>query len=68
MKAFFPSSRNVFLNEYFILPLGKGFFLKWKPSTLFETLFLIPEPVTEMSGKQFLKTELILASRNSFSG
>ena len=66
MKAFFffPSSGNAFLNESFITALGKGFFLKWKPSTLFETLFLIPETVTNISVKQFLKTELLLTSGN----
>ena len=65
VKAFFfPSSGNAFLNESFIPALGKGFFLKWKPSTLFETLSLIPETGTDMSVKQFLKTELLLTSGN----
>ena len=38
----------------------------WKPSSFFETFFLIPETVTDISGKQFLKTELILLVENDF--
>ena len=62
-ESFFPSSRNVFLNESFIPTNGKGFFLQ-KLSTLFESLFLISEAVTYTSEKQFSNIELILTSGN----
>ena len=64
--SFFPSSGNVFFNESFI-PAIRGFSLYWKPSTLFESSFLLAKTVIDMSGNHFLKTNLILASGNSFS-
>ena len=65
--SLFPSSRNVFFNETFIPAIGEGFSLYWKHSTLLESSFLPTKTVTDMSGNHFLKTDLILASRNSFS-
>ena len=61
-ERFFPSSRNVFLNGSFIPAVGKGFFSV--ETVYFEGLFPISETVTDMSEKQFLKTELILMSGN----
>ena len=65
--GFFPSSGNVSFNESFIPAIGEGFYLWWKPSTLLESFFLLAETVTNMSENHFLKTDLILASGNSFS-
>ena len=66
-KLFFPSSENVFFDESFIPAIGEGFSFQWKPSALPESSFLLAETVTDMNGKHFLKTNLILASGNSFS-
>ena len=54
-------------NESFILAIGEGFSLYWKPSTLLESFFLLAKTVTDMSGNHFSKTDLILANGNSFS-
>ena len=56
-----------FFNESFIPAIGEGFSLYWKPSTLLESTFQPAKTATDMSGSHFLKTDLILASGNSFS-
>ena len=53
---------NVFLNESFITAIGEGFLSLMENVTLLESYLLLAETV--MSGKQFLKTELILAGGN----
>ena len=63
-KAFFLSSRNLFLNESFIPAIGERYFSLMKTVTLLESFFLLAETVTAMTGNQFLKTELILAGGN----
>ena len=68
VKALFPSIGNVFFERILHSGSLKRISLEWKPSTLFGTLLLITETITDMSEKQFLKTELILASGNWFSG
>ena len=67
-KAFFLSCGNVFSNECFILAIGERFFCLMETVTLLESFFVLAETVTAMSGNQFLKTELILAGGNLFSG
>ena len=64
---FFSSSENVFFDETFIPAIREGFSLYWKPSAFLERSFLLAKTVTNMSGNHFLKTDLILASGNSFS-
>ena len=49
MKAFFPSTGNVFLNEFCIPPIGDD------TVALLESFFLLAETVTDMSGNQFFK-------------
>ena len=63
-KAFFLSSGNLFLNESFIPAIGEGYFSLMKTVTLLESLFLLAETVTAVSGNQFLKIELVLAGEN----
>ena len=63
-KGLFWSSGNLFLNKSFIPAIGEGYFSPMKTATLLERFFLLAEPVTLMSGNQFLKTELILAGGN----
>ena len=67
MKAFLLSSGNVFLNESFIPAIGEGLSLSCG-NRLCDKFFLLAEGVTDMSGNQFLKTNLILATENRFSG
>ena len=55
-----------FFNESLIRAIGEGFALYWKPSTILESSFLLAKTITDMSGNHFLKTDLILASGNSF--
>ena len=64
VTAFFPSTGNIFFSEFFSPTIGEGFSLYWKPSTLLESAFLLAETVTDMSGNQFLKKDLFLASGN----
>ena len=61
-KLFFLSSGNVFLNEFFIPAIGKGFFSLIETVALLESLFLPAE--IAMNGNRFLKTEPILAGGN----
>ena len=56
-----------YFNECFIPATGKGVSTWWKPSNVLESSFLLAETVTDMSENHFLKTDLILASVNSFS-
>ena len=63
----FPSSGNVFFNKSIIFAVAEGFSLYWKPSTLLESSFLIAKTITDMSGNNFLKTDPLLPSGNSFS-
>ena len=67
VKAFLLSSGNVFLNESFIPAIGEGLSLSCG-NRLCDKFFLLAESVTDMSGNQFLKTNLILATENRFSG
>ena len=64
IKAFFPIYRKRTFERILHSGSLERIFLECKPSTLFGTLFLIPETVTDMIEKQFLKTKLILASGN----
>ena len=61
-KLLFLSNGNVSLNESFIQAIGEGFFSLLKTVTLLESFLLLAETV--MRGKQFVKTELILAGGN----
>ena len=63
--SFFPSSGNVFFNKSIIFAIAEGFSLYWKPSTLLKSSFLLA--ITDMSGNNFLKTDPLLPSGNSFS-
>ena len=61
VKAFFRLAKTYFSPFEPVFQSEKDFFFSGN-RTLFETLFLIPETITDISGKQFLKEELILAS------
>ena len=61
-KLLFLSSENVFFNESLILAIGEGLFSLMEIVTLLESFFLLAQTI--MSGKQNLKTELILAGGN----
>ena len=65
VKAFLLSSGNVFLNESFIPAIGEGLSLSCG-NRLCDKFFLLAESVTDMSGNQFLKTNLILATENRY--
>ena len=67
-KAFFLFSGNLSLSESVVPAIGEGFFSLMETVTLLESFFLLAEIVTAMNGNQFLKTELILAGGNWFSG
>ena len=64
---FFCLVETYFFHEPFIPAIGEGFSLYWKPSTLLESTLQPAKTATDMSGSHFLKTDLILASGNSFS-
>ena len=66
-KLFFRLVVTYFFNESFIPAIGEGFALYWKLSTILESSFLLAKTVTDMSGNHFLKTDIVLASGNSFS-
>ena len=61
-ENFFLSMGKVSLNESFILAIGQGFFSLMETVNLLESFLLLIETV--MSGKRFLKTELILIGEN----
>ena len=63
--SFFLSSGNVFFNKSIIFAIAEGFSLYWKLSTLLKSSFLLA--ITDMSGNNFLKTDPLLPSGNSFS-
>ena len=53
-ESYFPSSGNVFLNEFFLLYSEEGFSVLRKPKTVsfYLSYFLQVETVTEISGNQ----------------
>ena len=65
-RELFLSSGNLPLNESFIQAIAEGFFSLVETVTLYERFFVPSETVTAMSENQFLKAELIFASRTDF--